>query len=123
MNSQLDLRIITKPYSEVYWGYLRRLVFGNLLTKHNKLSRFSYSVVIFPAVFSTYCLVIMLKPSRFPTSDWALCNWSAQTVYIWASAGIFFWNQLACLQRFSCFGKQKKPYFSLGPLTVLIITR
>ena len=47
MNGQMDLRIITQPYSEVYWGYFRRLVFGNSSTKHIKLSSFSYSVVIF----------------------------------------------------------------------------
>ena len=47
MNGQLELRIITQPNSEVYWGYFRRLVFGNSLTKHIKLSSFSYSVVIF----------------------------------------------------------------------------
>ena len=29
MNGQLELRIIAQPYSEVYWGYFRRLVFGN----------------------------------------------------------------------------------------------
>ena len=47
MNGRLELRIITPPYSEIYWGYFRRLVFGNSLTKHIKLSSFSYSVVIF----------------------------------------------------------------------------
>ena len=47
MNGQLELRIITQPYSAVYWGYFRRLVFGNSLTKHIKLNSFSYSVVIF----------------------------------------------------------------------------
>ena len=47
MNGQLELRIITQPYSAVYWGYFRRLVFGNASTKHIKLSSFSYSVVIF----------------------------------------------------------------------------
>ena len=46
MNGRLELRIITQPYSEVYWGYFLRLVFGNSLTKHSKLSSFSYSVVI-----------------------------------------------------------------------------
>ena len=46
MNGPLELRIITQPYSEVDWVYFRRLVFGNSLTKHNKLSSFSYSVVI-----------------------------------------------------------------------------
>ena len=40
MNGQLELRIITQPYSEIYWGYFRRLVFGNSLTKHIKLSSF-----------------------------------------------------------------------------------
>ena len=47
-------------YKEVYWGYFRCLVFGNSLTKHNKLGRFSYSVVIFPSRFPAYRLVIML---------------------------------------------------------------
>ena len=46
MNGRLELHIITQPYSEVYWGYFRRLGFGNSLTKHIKLSHFSYSVVI-----------------------------------------------------------------------------
>ena len=47
MIGQLELRILTQPYSEGYWGYFRRLVFGNSLTEHIKLSSFSYSVVIF----------------------------------------------------------------------------
>ena len=46
MNGHLELRIITQPYSEVYWGYFRRLVLGNSLKKHNKPSSFSYCVVI-----------------------------------------------------------------------------
>ena len=46
MNGRLELRIITQPYSEVDWVYFRRLVFGNSLTKRNKLSSFSSSVVI-----------------------------------------------------------------------------
>ena len=33
MNGRLEFRIITQPYSEVYWGYFRRLGFGNSLTK------------------------------------------------------------------------------------------
>ena len=57
MNGRLELGILTQPYSEVYCGYFRLLVFGNSLTKHNKLTSFSYSVVIFF--------------SRFPTSDWS----------------------------------------------------
>ena len=60
MNGRLDLRIITQPYAEVYWGYFRSLVLGNSLAKHNKLGSFSYSVVIFPSSFPTYRLVIML---------------------------------------------------------------
>ena len=60
MNGQLELCIIAQPYSEVYWGYFRRLVFGNSLTKHIKLSNVSYSVVIFSSRFPTYRLVIML---------------------------------------------------------------
>ena len=47
MNGRLELCIITQPYSEVCWGYFRRLVFGNSSTKHNKLSNFYYSEVIF----------------------------------------------------------------------------
>ena len=43
-NGQLELRILTQPYSAVYCGYFRRLVFGNSLTS------FSYSVVIFPSI-------------------------------------------------------------------------
>ena len=46
MNGRLELRIITQPYSEVYWGYFGCLVFGNSLKKHNKISSFSYFVVI-----------------------------------------------------------------------------
>ena len=46
MNGRLELRIITHPYSEVYWGYFGRLGFGNSLTTHNTISSFSYSVVI-----------------------------------------------------------------------------
>ena len=67
MNGRLELRIITQPYSEVYWGYMyfRRLVFGNSLTKHNKLTSFSCSVVIFSSRFPTYHLVSMLT---LPTS-------------------------------------------------------
>ena len=41
MNGQLELRIIAQPCSEVYWGYFRRLVFGNSLAKHIKLSSFT----------------------------------------------------------------------------------
>ena len=51
MNGRLEFRIITQPYSEVYWGYFRRLVLGNSLTKHNKLTSFSYSVVNFSSPF------------------------------------------------------------------------
>ena len=60
MNGQLELRIITQPYSEVYWGYLRRLAFGNSLTKHIKLSSFSYSVVILILPIFHCRLVFML---------------------------------------------------------------
>ena len=42
MNGQLELRIITQPYSAVYWGYFRRLIFGNSLTKHIKLISFIF---------------------------------------------------------------------------------
>ena len=56
----VELRIITQPYSAVYWGYFRLLVFGNLLTKRIKISSFSYSVVIFASQFPTYSLVFML---------------------------------------------------------------
>ena len=47
MNGRLELRIIKQPYSEVYWGYFRRLIFKIKLTKHNKITCFSYSVVTF----------------------------------------------------------------------------
>ena len=45
MNDRFDLRIITQPHSQVYWGYFRRLVFGNSSTKHNKLTYFSNSML------------------------------------------------------------------------------
>ena len=61
MNGRLELRIITQPYSAVYWGYFRSLVFGNSWTKHIKLGSLSYSVVIFPSRFPTYRLVIILN--------------------------------------------------------------
>ena len=59
--------IITQPYSEVYWAYFRSLVFGNSLTKHNKLTSFSYSVVILSSRFPTYRFVVMhANPPDFP---------------------------------------------------------
>ena len=66
MNGRLDLRIITQPYSEVNWGYFRRLVFGNSLTKHNKLSSFSYSVVNFFLPLSHIPPCYNTKPPNFP---------------------------------------------------------
>ena len=62
MNSRLELRIpvLTQPYSEVYCRYFCHLVFGYSLTKHNKFTSFSYSVVIFYSRFPTYRLVFML---------------------------------------------------------------
>ena len=66
MNGRLDLRIITQPYSEVYWGYFRRLVFGNSLTKHNKLNSFSYSVVICSLPFSHLPPCYHGNPPDFP---------------------------------------------------------
>ena len=66
MNGRLELRIITQPYSAVYWGYFRRLVFGNSLTKHNKLSNFSYSVVICFLPLSHIPPCYHTKPPDFP---------------------------------------------------------
>ena len=66
MNGQLELRIITQPYSAVYWGYFRRLVFGNSLTKHIKLSSFSYSVVIFFLPISHIPPCVHANPPDFP---------------------------------------------------------
>ena len=76
MNGRLDLRIIIQPYSEVYWGYLHRFVFGNSLTKHNKLSSSSYSIVIFSSRLPTYRLVIMpnLPISHFCLSPVNMCG-------------------------------------------------
>ena len=65
MNDRFDLRIITQPHSQVYWGYFRRLVFGNSSTKHNKLTYFSNSILfcsdVFLPFFPTYRLVFMQK--------------------------------------------------------------
>ena len=54
------LRIITQPYSEVYWGVLSPFSFRNSLTKHNKLTSFSYSVMIFSSRCPKYRLVLMV---------------------------------------------------------------
>ena len=66
MNGQLELCIITQPYSEVYWWYFRRFVFGNSLTKHIKLSSFSYSVVIFFLPISHIPPCFHANPPDFP---------------------------------------------------------
>ena len=66
MNRQLELRIITQPYSEVYWGYFRRLVFANSLTKHIRLSSFWYSVVIFFLPISHIRPCFHANPPDFP---------------------------------------------------------
>ena len=58
MNDRLDLRIITQPHSQVYWGYFRRLVFGNSSTKHNKLTYFSNSML--------FCSDVLLPFSHIP---------------------------------------------------------
>ena len=55
---QIDLRIITQPHSQVYWGYFRRLVFGNSSTKHNKLTYFSNSIL--------FCSDVLLPFSHIP---------------------------------------------------------
>ena len=61
MNDRLELRIITQPHSEVNFEHFRRLVFGNSLAKYNKLTSYSYSVVIFSSRFPTYRIVFMLN--------------------------------------------------------------
>ena len=68
MNGQLELGIITQPYSAVhlYRGYFRRLVFVNSLTKHIKLSSFSYSVVIFFLPISHIPPCFHANPPNFP---------------------------------------------------------
>ena len=66
MNGRLELRIITQPYSEVYWGYFRRLVFENSLTKLNKISSFSYFVVICFLPLSHIPLCYHANPPDFP---------------------------------------------------------
>ena len=64
--SNCTLLIITQPYSEVYWGYFGRLVFGNSLTKHNKISSFSYSVVIVFLPLSHIPPCYHANPPNFP---------------------------------------------------------
>ena len=66
MNGRLELRIITQRYSEVYWGYFRRLVFVNSLTKHNKFSSFSYSVLLFFLPITHMPPCYHAKPPDFP---------------------------------------------------------
>ena len=58
MNDSFDLRIITQPHSQVYWGYFRRLVLGNSSTKHNKLTYFSNSML--------FCSDVLLPFSHIP---------------------------------------------------------
>ena len=58
MNDRFDLRIITQPHTQVYWGYFRRLVFGNSSTKHNKLTYFSNSML--------FCSGVLLPFSHIP---------------------------------------------------------
>ena len=58
MNDRFDLRIITQRHSQVYWGYFRRLVFGNSSTKHNKLTYFSNSML--------FCSDVLLPFSHIP---------------------------------------------------------
>ena len=58
MNDRFDLRIITQPHSQVYWGYFRRLIFGNSSTKHNKLTYFSNSML--------FCSDVLLPFSHIP---------------------------------------------------------
>ena len=58
MNDRFDLRIITQPHSQVYWGYFRRLVFGNSSTKHIKLIYFSNSIL--------FCSDVLLPFSHIP---------------------------------------------------------
>ena len=66
MNGRLKLRIITQPYSEVYWGYFRCLIFGNSLTKHDKFNSYSYSVVIFVLPISHIPPCFHANPPDFP---------------------------------------------------------
>ena len=66
MNCQLEFRMLTQPYSAVYWGYFRRLVFGNSLTKHIKLISFSYSVMIFFFPISHIPPCFQADPPDFP---------------------------------------------------------
>ena len=66
MNGQLELRIITQPYSEGYWGYFRRLVFGNSLTKHIKLFFIFCTDFFLPISHIPPCFRAN-RPSRFPT--------------------------------------------------------
>ena len=74
MNGQLDLRMITQPYSEVCWEYFRRLVFGNSLTKHNKTHQlFIFRNDFFPPDFP-HTALFSCSPSRFPTSVLAPCK-------------------------------------------------
>ena len=86
MNGRLELRIITQPYSAVYWGYFRGLVFGNSLTKHIKLSSFSYSVVIFVLPISHIPPCFHASPPDFPRliGPRGICN-VRSTVNLWST--------------------------------------
>ena len=64
MNDRFDLRIITQPHSQVYWGYFRRLVLGihqrNIINSPTFQIQ-SCSAVMFSSHFPTYRLVFMQK--------------------------------------------------------------
>ena len=51
MNGRLELRRITQAYSEVYWGYFGRLVFGNSLTKQCYQQIVIFRSDLFPLAF------------------------------------------------------------------------
>ena len=99
MNGQLELGIITHPSSEIYWGYFRRLVFGNSLTKHNKLTSFSYSIFFrsdFFLPFSHIPPCFHANPPDFPRLfEPRDLLWQDELCHFYIFCGIFWTPNIA----------------------------
>ena len=121
MNDRFDLRIITQPHSQVYWGYFRRLVFGNSSTKHNKLTYFSNSML--------FCSDVLLPFSHIPhcihakTPDFPRLFEPRESKTIHCSMGGWVnFNQLLVINQLTCNGMLFYSFERQQPGTLFIVT-
>ena len=131
MNDRFDLRIITQPHSQVYWGYFRRLVFGNSSTKHNKLTYFSNSMLFCSDVllpFSHIPRCIHAKTPDFPRLFEPRVNgvkigYTGERKYSeypnWPSVDMFYEHVLASIHRDISLGRKLGPWDSPHYQTLL----